>query len=440
MRTIPTLFSIFSALLAGTALLQAQPPLSSGRELPRSEWRVYPSQEAATAAAFEGNSFLRPIAEWSTTDEGFSASFTVPFSWINRQVLFHIDEATAAYELRINGKSVGANSDPALPAEFNITKWVREGSNRLEIRLRPAAETAPVESWRNSAQPAVGRAWIMTQPTLCVRDAVVRTILSDNNIATAEIGLAVKSNALNPRTSRIHYELLDSVGRRLTGGTQEITLDMRREDTVRFLAALPDTLLWRPEQPVHCTLRVKTQHEGRFVEYIERPVGFRAIGVDPKGNLLLNGETVALRAASVSPQVSAEAIASLREQGYNTLKLQAGPVRAGLYDDCDRLGMLVVAQAPVNTRNSGPSRKKGGNPSNDPAWRAYFIERAVDSYHTAKQHPSVVAFSLAEDSSNGICLYESYLTVKPMKNETRPFLNRDGGNEWNNDPLQIEIN
>ena len=438
MRTIPTLLLIFSALAAGTGLLQAQPPLSSERELPRSELRVYPSQELAAAAATEGNSYLRPLSDWSREGETFRVPFTVPFSWINRQVFFHLDDASAAYELFVNGRPAGGNSDPALPAEFNITKWVHEGANQLEIRLRPAAETAPLESWRTDDRPAIGRAWVMTQPTLRVRDVFVRTQLSDNRTATAEIGMIIKSSALNPRTSRIHYELFDPAGGRLTGGMQDLTLDMRREDTLRFVAHVPDTLLWRPETPVFCTLRIKTQHEGRFAEYIELPVGLRALQVDPEGRLRLNGEAVTLRAAAVSPRIDTASMQALRTQGYNTLQLQPGAVRPGLYADCDRAGMLVVVQAPVDTHSSGASRKVGGNPSNDPAWRDYCIERVLDSYHTAQRHPSVIAFSLASNSANGICLYESYLAVKRFIDEPRPFIYRDGGNEWNSDPLRLE--
>ena len=437
MRTFPTLLLLFSAFAGGTAALQAQPPLSSGRELPRTELRVYPTQEQASAAADEGNSYLRPLVEWAREGDTFSAPFTVPFSWINRQVLFHLDEASAAYELLVNGQPAGSNSDPALPAEFNITPWVHEGSNRLELRLRPAAETAPLESWQTGTQPAVGRSWMMTQPTLRIRDVFVRTQLSDNHTATAEIGMVVKSSALNPRTSRIHYELFNPAGARLTGGTQDISLDMRREDTLRFIATVPDTLLWRTQEPVFCTLRLKTQHEGRFAEYIELPLGLRVVQADREGQLQLNGEPVVVRAAEVSPRIDTASMAALRERGYNTLRLLAGPVRPGLYDDCDRMGLLVIAQAPVDTHNSGTSRKKGGNPSNDPAWREHFVERVLDSYHTAQRHPSVIAFGLAADgSANGICLYESYLRVKQFIDEPRPFIYPDSGNEWNSDRLK----
>ncbi|MCX4300879.1 MAG: hypothetical protein OSJ35_01395 [Alistipes sp.] len=444
MRTISVLLVLFLAFAGAVPALQAQPACSSGREHPRSELLVYPTQEeAATAARTKtgtptDNRYLQNLTEWTHESDTFGTTFTVPFSWINRQVILHLDSASAAYEVSVNGQRVAVDSDPALPAEFNLTRWAHEGRNTLEIKLKPAAETAPLESWRTDTQPSIGRAWVMTQPTLRIRDVLIRTKLNEANTANAEIGLVIKSEALNPRTSRIHYELLNPAGERITGGTQTITLDMRQEDTIRFLTAIPDTLLWAPEHPVSCTLQLKTQHEGRYVEYIELPVGFREIAVDRTGQMLLNETERQLRACEVSPEISTTEIAALREKGYNTLKLKAGTIRSGLYADCNRMGMLVIAQAPIDTSKSGPSRRKGGNPSNDPRWREHFIERTADSYHTSKRHPSVIAFGLAEDSANGICLYDSYLATKSFA-ESRPFIYPDGGGEWNNDPLKVDL-
>lgn len=437
MRKISVFILIFSWVMACAPALRAQPARSAGRERSRGELRVYPTEEEAAAAATTDNRYLRNLTEWSHEGETFSIPFTVPFSWINRQVYFHLDAASAAYEVLVNGRQTAANSDPSLPAEFDITRWTHEGRNTLEIRLKSASETVPAESWRTDMEPQIGRAWVMTQPILHIRDVIARTKRNETGAAIAEIGLVMKSGALNPRTSQIHYELLNPVGGRIAGGKQSITLDMRGEDTIRFLATLPDTLLWSPAHPVRCTLRLKTQHEGRYVEYMELPMGFREIAVDREGRMRINGAETTLRVCEASPAIETDEIAVLREKGYNVLKMKAGSIRPGLYDDCDRAGMLVIAQAPIDTSKSGPSRRKGENPSNDPQWRPCFIERIEDSYHTSKRHPSVIAFSLAERSANGICLYDGYLKAKQF-GDPRPFIYRDGGNEWNNDPLQMD--
>lgn len=432
MRSILLSIAIFSL---GT--LSAQEYAASyGRELPRGELLAYPSAEAATAADGGDNRYFTRLTEWNLENGVFSTPFTVPFAWANRQVLFHLGWASGDYEVRVNGRTAAYNADGNSPAEFNITKLIREGRNTLEVVLSNPSPTAPLESWKEAPTPGIGRAWMMSQPTLRIRDVEAVTRLAEDGNAVAEVAVAVKSDALNPRTSRIHYELLTPTGERAAAGHKDLTLDMRREDTIRFLARIPSNLLWSAELPTQYTLRLRTQHEGRYVEYLELRLGFRTVETE-EGRMAVNGRPVRLRVREVPATITENEIAALREQGYNTLKLLPGPVPESLLTFCDVQGLYVIPQAPIDTRRSGDSRRKGGNPTNDPRWKGAYIERTGDSYHTTKRHPSVVAFALASRSSNGINLYESYLNMKRL-GDPRPFIYPDAGGEWNSDKLVLE--
>ena len=328
-------------------------------------------------------------------------------------------------------------ADGNCPAEFNITKLTHEGRNEVEIRVATPSPTAPLESWRENPEPMLGGIWLLSQPTMRIRDVLTQTRMSEDGNATAEVAVVVKSDALNPRSSRIHYELVAPSGENAAAGYKDLTLKMRGEDTVRFLARIPGNMLWSPELPTQYTLRLKTQYEGRYVEFAELRVGFREVATRD-GQLLLNGQPTPLRIREVDASaISENEIAALREEGYNTLRLLPGPVPESFLEFCDGQGICVIAQAPIDTRRSGDSRQKGGNPTNDPAWLKAYLERTADSYHTTKRHPSVVAFLLATHSSNGINLYESYLQMKRM-NDQRPFLYPEAGGEWNSDRLNLE--
>jgi hypothetical protein len=52
-------------------------------------------------------------------------------------------------------------------------------------------------------------------------------------------------------------------------------------------------------------------------------------------------------------------------------------VPESLLNFCDVQGLYVIAQAPIDTRRSGESRRKGGNPSNAPEWLGAYLERTV---------------------------------------------------------------
>ena len=93
-------------------------------------------------------------------------------------------------------------------------------------------------------------------------------------------------------------------------------------------------MLWSAELPTQYTLRLKTQHEGRYVEYLELRLGFRSVEMQD-GRMSLNTRPVTLRVREVPAAITENEIAALREQGFNTLKLLPGPVPESLLNFCD---------------------------------------------------------------------------------------------------------
>lgn len=426
-----TLFSIIALFSLGMSYAQSYTP-SYGKELPRGGVLSAPTQQEAETASGNDNRYLTRLGEWTRTDNIFSTPFTVPFAWANRQIIFQLDHASSDYEVRVNGRTVAYDNNGNAPAGFNITKFAKEGANILEIALSTPPTTTALESWKSTHIPAIGPAYVMSQPTMRVRDILTRTWQSDTTVM-AEVGIVVKSDALNPRTSRIYYDLLTPSGSLAATGHKDMTLNMRQEDTVRFLASIPANLLWSIDLPTRYTLRIRTMYENRAAEYLEFRPGFRTFEVK-EGQIAINGRPVSLRVRDVQPSITQNEAAQLRDLGYNCLRLQPGPVSESLLDFCDAQGILVIAQAPIDTRQAGMSRRKGGNPSNDPAWLGAYLERTADSYHTTKRHPSVVAFSMALKSANGINLYESFLNMKHF-GDPRPILYFDAAGEWNTDQL-----
>ena len=440
MRYIPLVTALFSTLGAAAQSYDSPATVAIDRDAPRSEIVAYSTLSDALTFDRAASRYLRPIADWQEerNESGrlLTGEFSMPFAWIDRELFLHVASAGSSYEVTVNGKRAGYVQDGTTPADFDITRLATEGKNRVTVTLFAPAVADALQ--RNpEANPALGECYVMAQPKMRVRDVVVDAALADDgNNGVLGLGIVMKTHSLNPKTTRVYYELIAPDSTKVLDGYKDLTLDMRREDTVRFLARIPDSMLWNPGRPTQYTLRVKTQHEGRYMEYIELPLGFRTVELR-NGQLAVNGNPVALRTREVPPQFPAEEIAKLREQGFNTLRLLPGPVSPTLYAVCDTMGMYVIPQAPIDTRSSGESRRIGGNPSNDPAWQNAYVERTEDSYHTSKRHPSVIAFSLATKSANGINLYESYLNMKKF-GETRPFIYPDAAGEWNSDGLKLE--
>ena len=174
MRSILSIIALFSC-----CTLAAQEYIPTyGREPMRGELLVYPSAREAAEADGSDNKYFKHLNEWTQKGNSFTTDFTVPFAWANRQVLFRLGWASADYEIRVNGEAVAYNSDCNAPAEFNLTRHAKEGRNTLEVILSSPSKVERLESWKNDASPAIGAAWVMSQPTLRILKKKNKTLRS----------------------------------------------------------------------------------------------------------------------------------------------------------------------------------------------------------------------------------------------------------------------
>lgn len=414
--------------------------VSLGRELPRSKTLPYPTAEEAQAlgSGAVASKYLRPVTGWTRTEEPdatvFTSKYVIPFVWLSRQAILYVDEASGAYEVIINGQKVGYTANAFTPAEFNITKASKEDVNTISIRILKDHWSRRMEDFVETREPRVGETYVISQPTIRVRDVVHNTDVDlKSEYANVEVGLIVKTESLNPKTARIHYELIAPDTTVVTQGYKDVTLGMRGEDTVKFMARIPYVLTWCADMPVRYRLNIKTQIEGRYAEYQSRMIGFRDIDINEDGDFMINGIKTELFYRDFDPlKVTEKDIIAARVLKYNALRFKMGAVPQNVYRMCDSLGMYVIAQIPINTSKSGLSRRIGGNPSNDPKWKAAYLDRAETAYRTTCGQASVIGYVMAEESSNGINLYETYLRLKALERK-RPILYIEAAGEWNSD-------
>lgn len=433
---------LLAAFSTATAQEWQNPEITAeGKEPARCPIISYASRNEALLGGLDRSRYFQPMpqnGEWQSStigdDKLYSTYFAMPFAWIDREVFLHIEGVGSSYIVEMRGEQIAYSQDGRTPAEFDITKYCKEGRNPFTIRvLGNSAANQIKHSEQPSAAPYV---YVVAQPRVRVRDIVIDT-RDDHGNGLFAMGVVLKSHLLNAKDYRIHYELLDPAGKVVSYGHRDLKLDMQREDTVRFLDNISNVMAWSHEAPYLYTAVIKTQYEGRFGEYLVLPVGFRSLRFD-NGKMSVNEVPVELHAVDFAMTgdigTTAEQLRELRKQGYNALKIKGGPQLDALYELCDRLGFYVINQADVNTSRHSASRRVGGNPSNDPTWEGAYVDRAVGMYHASKNHPSVVAFSIAEQSSNGYCLYESYLAMKRLE-QVRPVLYPAAAGEWNSDRL-----
>lgn len=365
----------------------------------------------------------------TTNKTVFTAMFSMPLSWLNRQTILRVGYSSAAFEVEINGKKVGYSPNGTTATEFNITKYAHEGSNTIVLIQHNDAKANGICT---VGKPGISDIKIISQPTIRVRDILCDTRLNDSGDGIAEFGIVVKCDALNPKRTKLEYTLSMRDTVIIAEGSREMELDMRREDTVRFAIRIPKQALWSANNPELLRLDIVNRIEGRIAECIGREIGARSI--DMRDNALyVNGRISKLYLTPYSDGLDLKTLSGI---GYNGIIVTGGSAPESLLDECDRLGIYVMAAPAIDTSEAGTSIRREGNPSNAPEWRDTYILRNEENYHTTKSHPSVIGYIIGKGGTTGINVYESYLRMKSLERRL-PVLYEGANGEWCTDRVKI---
>ena len=169
---------------------------------------------------------------------------------------------------------------------------------------------------------------------------------------------------------------------------------------------MPNVKKWSDETPNLYTL-VLTLHDasGKVVEAESCRVGFRKVEIKD-GQFFVNGRSIRFfgvnrhehdpdfaRAVPVSRMI--EDIKLMKSNNINAVRTSHYPNDPRWYDLCDQYGIYLMDEANLETHGVG------GLLSNIPAWHTAFLERAIRMVERDKNHPSVVLWSLGNESGYG---------------------------------------
>lgn len=433
MRLIPIILSILCAASVSAQVRHSfDGDHAAGKEPTRREVLPY-NKVRVVAGDKDAYAFIAVPTDWkiekSENRTEYRSTFTMPVSWLNRQVLLRIGRSAEAFDVAVNGKKAGYSPSGATAAEFNITKYAQKGRNEIVITLH---DDARVNGIFRQLPNGIADVKVVCQPTIRIRDIVCETTLEDNGDGSAEIGIIVKCDALNPKQARIEYALRFRDTVLIAEGSRDIALDMRREDTLRICTRIPKEALWSAAAPNMLKIELTNRIAGRIAESVSREVGFRATALNDNA-LYINGRPAVLHLADYNQAIDLE---NFKASGFNGIIVANGTVPDSFYDECDRRGIYVVSSSAIDTTPFGDSIKRGGNPGNDPEWCDTFLTRNEDNFLAVRSHPSVVGYIIGRGNGTGFCFYETYLMMKRLE-PTLPIIYESAHGEWCSDKVRI---
>ena len=344
----------------------------------------------------------------------YRTRFLVPKKWEGRQVFLHFGGVESAFYVWVNGNKVGYSQGSRLPAEFNITHYLKPGENLLAVEVYRWSDGSYLECqdfWRLSG--IFRDVFLFSTPSVHIRDFEVRTDL-DDDYRDAGLGLHIRLVNFDTEAAQgmsVEASLLDTdADQELWTG--EVSLPSIPEShTQLFQTQIKNPRKWSAETPNLYTLVLALRDSsGRVLEYTGCRVGFREVEMRG-GQLLVNGQPVLFKGVNrhehdpvtghyVSRDSMVRDIELMKRFNINAVRPCHYPDDPLWYNLCDEYGIYLVDEANIESHGMGyrPDVTLGNNPD----WMEAHIDRIRRMVERDKNHPSVVIWSMGNEAGDGV--------------------------------------
>lgn len=306
-----------------------------------------------------------------------------------RSVLLRFDGVESRYRVWLNGVEIGVGSGSRLAQEFDVTHAVRPGTNLLVVRVHQWSAGSYLEDQDQWWLPGIFRdVTLLARPAGCLDDVWLRTGYADG-VGSIAPEIVAGPDAY-PVTVRIPELGVETVWRTASDVAPLLVGQVRP---------------WSAELP-----RLYDATVSAAGETVSLRLGFRSVTIEGD-RLLVNGTRVVFhgvnrheshpdRGRVFDEAWAREDLALMKRFNVNAIRTCHYPPHPRLLDLADELGFWVVEEGDLETHGFQVGGWVG-NPGDDPEWRDALLDRIERTVERDKNHPSIVLWSLGNESGTG---------------------------------------
>ncbi len=348
-------------------------------------------------------------------------TFTLPAGWDGRRTFIHFGGIYSAAFVWLNGEYIGYTQGSNNVAEFDLTKHLRAGENRLAVQVFRWSDGSYLECQDMFRMSGIFRdVFLYSTPLMAVRDHYLTSTVKVHQSTglgdcRLDVALTMDNRDNLSATKSVTAKIFAPDGTEI----QEASATFGGAELAKHITLdVPNASLWTAETPTLYTVRViQKDAAGNEEMAFSTKYGFRTIEV--KGTEVhINGKKVFFKGANrhdtsplhgraVTTEEMLEDVLLMKRNNLNTIRTSHYPNAARMYAMFDYYGLYVVDEADLEDHANQSI-------SDMPSWIPAFTDRISRMVLRDRNHPSVVMWSLGNEAGNGENFRHCYDTAKKL--------------------------
>ena len=374
--------------------------------------------------------FIEPVQWYTSAAEpnavgSYRRDFTLPADWKGKEIFIHFNGIYSAAYVWINGKRVGYTEGANNDSEFRITKYVKPGKNVVAVEVYRWCDGSYLEDQDMFRMSGIHRdVYLVATPRVSLRDIRLASSF-DDKLENAELKVEAELHNYGKKRegAQVRVTLLDAESKQAGVLNVPVSQLASGEESVRKgTIKVENPMLWSAETPYLYTVNIELMDgNGKVLEATTQKYGFRKIEIR-NNRVYVNNAPVFFKGVNrhdIHPQFGKavplesmiQDVLLFKRFNINTLRTSHYPNDTRMYALCDYYGIYVMDEADIECHANALL-------SYDESWEAAFMDRVERMIRRDRNHPSVIFWSLGNESGAGGNFKACYDAAKRM--DSRP--------------------
>ena len=366
----------------------------------------------------------------------YRRNFDIPAAWGDKRVFLHFDGIYGAAFIWVNGNYVGYTQSGNNDAEFDVTQYLRETNNNVCVQVIRWSDASYLEGQDMWHMSGIHRdVYLFATPKAFVRDHYITSELDASSLYTSgnmNVELFLDNRSGEAVEKDVEVSLVAPDGKTVETKSVNVAFatgekSLNANVTFENLSGLQT---WTAETPNLYTVIVAQKDAAGTEEHVfSTKYGFRNIEIK-NGLVYINGEKVLFKGAnlqdthpvtgrSVNVETMLNDVMMMKQANMNTVRTSHYPRQAKMNSMFDYYGFYCMDEADVECHYSWEMGKEKGGITNEDSWKEQYIDRTVRMVYRDRNFPSVIFWSLGNESGGGKNFQHTYAAVRAI--DPRPI-------------------